>query len=153
MAGSGYPGSDRQGLMLRALREHLDFAEAVAGYLQSTMNKAAMERIVFLAPRAWDKQTNPVWFETVKAAAIEFTKTLAKELASVHVNVNCIIPGFIGGEVQAQTGAATESLAPGEIPLGYIGKNSDVWETIYFLLSGKSRYLTGQILHVSGGSC
>ncbi|HPK53537.1 MAG TPA: SDR family oxidoreductase [Smithellaceae bacterium] len=153
LADSGYPGSDRQGSILRALREHLDFAAAVAGYLQSTMNKAAMERIVFLAPWAWDKQTNPVWFETVKAAAIEFTKTLAKELASVHVNVNCIIPGFIGGEAQAQTAAAAETLIPGEIPLGYIGKNSDVWETIYFLLSGKSRYLTGQILHVSGGSC
>lgn len=86
-----------------------------------------------------------------KAAMIGFTKALALELASRAICVNCIAPGFIE---TAMTEGLTETQKEAiltKIPLGKMGKPSDVAHAALFLASSLSDYITGQVFTVDGG--
>lgn len=86
-----------------------------------------------------------------KAGLIGMSKSLAQEIASRNVTVNCVAPGFI---VTAMTDALTEeqkSKMLANIPAGYLGEPGDVAACVAFLASEESRYVTGQTLHVNGG--
>ena len=86
-----------------------------------------------------------------KAGLIGMSKSLAAEIASRNVTVNCVAPGFI---TTAMTDALTEEqkqrLLP-NIPVGYIGEPKDVSGAVVFLASEEARYITGQTIHVNGG--
>ena len=86
-----------------------------------------------------------------KAGMIGFSKSLAAEVASRSVTVNCIAPGFIASPMtDALNDKQRDALLP-RIPLGYMGAPEDVAASVVYLASNEARYMTGQTLHVNGG--
>jgi 2-hydroxycyclohexanecarboxyl-CoA dehydrogenase len=93
--------------------------------------------------------------ETVYAAAkgglIAFTKSLARELARYHINVNCVCPGPTDTPLfQRQPERMKEALTRA-IPFRRIAQPIEIAQTVMFFLSDRSDYITGQVLSVSGG--
>lgn len=86
-----------------------------------------------------------------KAAIMGFTKALAKELASRQVRVNCICPGFIESMMTDVLNDVQRTAILGQIPMGRMGKPSEVADMALFLASPLSSYITGQIFTVDGG--
>ena len=92
-----------------------------------------------------------VAYSATKAALIGMTKALAKEVGPSGVRVNCVTPGVIDTDMNAQlTDADREELAD-ETPLGRIGEAEEVAKTILFLCGEGASFITGQVLGVSGG--
>jgi 3-oxoacyl-[acyl-carrier protein] reductase len=93
-----------------------------------------------------------VSYAAAKAGLIGVTKTLARELASRAITVNCVSPGFIETDMTAAhvQGDARDQLLK-QIPLGRIGKAEDVAEAVRFLVSPQASYITGQVVRVNGG--
>jgi 3-oxoacyl-[acyl-carrier protein] reductase len=86
-----------------------------------------------------------------KAGVIGLTKAVAKELASRHITVNAVAPGFIE---TAMTSGLNEKVREGlqaQIPLGRLGSPEDVAHAVAFLCSEEAGYVTGQVLSVDGG--
>jgi len=86
-----------------------------------------------------------------KAGLIGLTKTAAKELAPRGVTVNAIAPGFIETDMTASLPDSVKEAMLSQIPLGRPGKPDDVAAAVAFLVSDAAAYITGQVLHVSGG--
>ena len=93
-------------------------------------------------------QTN---YSASKAGIIGFTKSVAREVAARGITVNGVAPGFIDTEMTAVLSDRVKENFLGQIPLGRMGKPEDVAETVYWLCSDVAGYITGQIIHVSGG--
>lgn len=90
-------------------------------------------------------------YSASKAGMIGFSKSLAKEVASRNICVNCIAPGYIETRM---TEALNEKQREGimqMIPLGRIGQPDDIAQAVLFLASGAADYITGQVLTVDGG--
>ncbi len=93
-------------------------------------------------------QTN---YAAAKAALIGFTKSLALEVASREITVNCVAPGFVDTDMtQALTSSQREALLA-RVPLGRLGSPDDVAHAVVFLASPRAGYITGTTLHVNGG--
>ena len=93
-------------------------------------------------------QTNYV---ASKSAIEGFSRSLASEVASRNVTVNCISPGFINTNILDSIDQdKLESMAK-NIPCGKIGEPKDVANAVFFLTSEESSYITGQVIHVNGG--
>lgn len=92
-----------------------------------------------------------VHYSTSKAAIIGFTKALAKELGPSNIKVNCVAPGVINTDMNANLDMETIDALKEETPLGTIGKPIDIANTIYFLASDKSNFITGQVISPNGG--
>ena len=92
-----------------------------------------------------------VAYSTTKAGVIGMTKALAKELAPSHIRVNCVCPGVIDTEMNAGYSEDVMDALAVQTPLGRIGEAKEVAESIYFLASEASGFITGQILGVNGG--
>lgn len=93
-------------------------------------------------------QTN---YAATKSALIGFTKSLAHEISSRGITVNCVAPGFIKTDM---TKAISESQAEAlisNIPAGRMGSIQDVASAVGFLASDRAGYITGQTIHVNGG--
>ena len=86
-----------------------------------------------------------------KAGMIGLTKTVAKELASRGITVNAVAPGFIETDMTASLSDNVKEAMLSQIPLGRAGTPTDVAEVILFLASDSAAYITGQVIHVSGG--
>jgi 3-oxoacyl-[acyl-carrier protein] reductase len=86
-----------------------------------------------------------------KAGLIGLTKTTARELASRGINVNAVAPGFIATEMTASLPEKAKTAMLAQIPLGRPGLPEDVAGVVTFLASPEAAYLTGQVIHVSGG--
>jgi NAD(P)-dependent dehydrogenase (short-subunit alcohol dehydrogenase family) len=93
-----------------------------------------------------------VWYAASKGWVDTMTIGLAKELAKEGVRVNAVSPGLIDTEIHASSGEPGRAarLAP-MVPMGRIGGADEVADAIVWLLSDGARYVTGQILRVSGG--
>ena len=90
-----------------------------------------------------------VAYSASKGALIAFTKALAKELAPSKVRVNCVSPGVIDTQMNADlTGEEMEQLV-GQIPIGRIGTPEDVAKACIYL--SEAEYVTGEVLSVGGG--
>jgi 3-oxoacyl-[acyl-carrier protein] reductase len=93
-------------------------------------------------------QTN---YAASKAGMIGFTKSLAQEVASRNITVNCIAPGFIATPMtDVLKDDQKEALLKG-IPAGRLGTGADIAAAALYLASDESAYMTGQTLHVNGG--
>lgn len=86
-----------------------------------------------------------------KAGIIGLTKTAAKELAPRGITVNAVAPGFIETDMTESLPESVKNTMLDQIPLGRAGKPEDVANIVAFLASEQAAYLTGQVIHVSGG--
>jgi 3-oxoacyl-[acyl-carrier protein] reductase len=90
-------------------------------------------------------------YSAAKAALIGFTKSLAQEVGSRNITVNCVAPGFIDTDMtKGLTDAQREALL-GKIPLGRLGAPEDIAHAVAFLAGPGAGYVTGTTLHVNGG--
>ena len=86
-----------------------------------------------------------------KAALIGMTKSIAREVASRGVTVNCIAPGFIVSKMTDKLSEDQQSKILKNIPMNRMGLPQDIASAALFLSSDAANYLTGQTLHVNGG--
>lgn len=90
-------------------------------------------------------------YVAAKAGVIGLTKTTAKELATRHINVNAVAPGFIATDMTEVLNEDVKEQMLSTIPLGKLGSAEQVAKAVLFLLSEDASYITGQTLHVDGG--
>lgn len=93
-------------------------------------------------------QTN---YAASKAGVIGFTKSLAKEVASRGITVNCVAPGYIATAMTENLPEAVKKALLEFIPLKRMGTPEEVAQAVKFLLSDEASYITGQVLNVNGG--
>ena len=86
-----------------------------------------------------------------KAGMIGMSKSLAQEVASRNVTVNCIAPGMIETAMTEALNDQQREAILGKIPAGAMGTAQDIASAAVFLAADESRYITGQTLHVNGG--
>jgi 3-oxoacyl-[acyl-carrier protein] reductase len=86
-----------------------------------------------------------------KAAMIGMAKSIAAEIASRGVTVNCVAPGFIATAMTDKLSDEQRARISGAIPMSRLGTPDDVAAAIAFLASAEAAYITGQTLHVNGG--
>ena len=92
-----------------------------------------------------------VHYSAAKAGVIGLTKALAQEVAPSGITVNCVAPGVVDTKMMASFSAEDKAALCEEIPLGRIGNAEEIAETVAFLVSDKSSYITGQVIGVNGG--
>lgn len=92
-----------------------------------------------------------VAYSTAKGAQIAFVKALSKELALNGITVNCIAPGAVETTMMQQFSEEEIDMIKGDIPMGRLALASEIAESVSFLLSKRSSYITGQTLGVNGG--
>ncbi len=90
-------------------------------------------------------------YSASKAAVIGLTKSLAKELGPSGIRVCCIAPGVIDTDMNASLSAEELEALRLDTPLERIGTPEDIAETALFLASDRARFITGQVIGVSGG--
>ena len=90
-------------------------------------------------------------YSASKAGIIGFTKALAKEVAPSGIRVNCVSPGFIMTEMNSRFSQEDLEEIRSEIPLGIFGKPEHIADSVAFLASEQSEYITGQVIAVNGG--
>ncbi len=86
-----------------------------------------------------------------KAGMIGMSKSLAQEVGSRGITVNCVAPGFIETAMTDALGEAQRDKLLGAIPAGRLGSSDDVAACVAYLASEEAAYVTGQTLHVNGG--
>lgn len=92
-----------------------------------------------------------VAYSASKAAVIGFTKALAKELGPSGICVNCVAPGVVDTEMNSTIDDETMDALREETPLCRIGTPDEIAESIYFLCSENSSFITGQVISPNGG--
>lgn len=86
-----------------------------------------------------------------KAGLIGLSKSLAAEVATRGITVNCIAPGFIESPMTDVLNEKQRERILGEIPQGEIGSPLDIAAAVVYLASNEAKYMTGQTLHINGG--
>ena len=90
-------------------------------------------------------------YAAAKGGLTAMSKSLAQELASRGVTVNCIAPGFIRTAMTDTLPDATKEQLNGRIPMGRMGEGEDIAAAAVYLASREAGYVTGQTIHVNGG--
>ena len=86
-----------------------------------------------------------------KAGVIGFSKSLAREIGSRNITVNCVAPGFIATDMTEELSQEQRDKLIEQVPLKRLGQVSDVAATVAFLAGAGAGYITGATLHVNGG--
>ena len=153
-------GISEDGLILRLKKETLDrtlqtnLVSAViccreAAKLMMKLRRGSMIQISSVVGEMGN--AGQVSYAAAKAGMIGLTKSLAKELASRHIRVNAITPGYIETDMTGALTDAQKTAISENIPLGYLGAPQDIAEAVYFLSSPAGKYITGQVIGVNGG--
>lgn len=116
------------------------------------MTKARKGRIInissVVAAMGNAGQTN---YAAAKAGMIGFTKSLAREVGSRGITVNCVAPGFIDTDMTRALDEVQRGALLTAIPLGRLGAPEEVAAVVSFLASPQAGYITGETIHVNGG--
>ena len=86
-----------------------------------------------------------------KAGMIGLTKSLAQEIASRNVTVNCVAPGFIESAMTEKLNEKQKEAIMGAIPMKRMGQGAEIAAAVLYLASQEAAYVTGQTIHVNGG--
>ena len=153
-------GLTRDNLFLRMTAEEWDRVLAVnltAAFLLSKavlrgMMKARWGRIVNVTSVV-GHTGNPGQgnYAAAKAGLTAMTKSLAAEVASRGITVNCVAPGFIATAMTDKLNDEQKARIMGQIPAGRMGDPQDCAAAVLYLASPEAAYVTGQTLHVNGG--
>jgi 3-oxoacyl-[acyl-carrier protein] reductase len=90
-------------------------------------------------------------YAATKAGLIGMAKSLAQEIASRNITVNCVAPGFIKSPMTDSLNDQQREAIMGKIPAGRLGSGRDIASAVAYLASEEAAYVTGQTLHVNGG--
>jgi len=90
-------------------------------------------------------------YSSSKAALNGFTKSLAKEVGSRNITVNCVAPGFIDTDMTSYIGDNERNEILKQIPLNKFGLPEDISKLVMFLMSDEASYITGQTISIDGG--
>ena len=144
------------------MMEESDFRDVIDTNLTGVFNMSRSCIVSFLREKKGDivnissvsgivgipRQTN---YSASKGGIIGFTKALAKEVAAYNVRVNAVAPGFIQTDMVEGLKDEHKQQFTEMIPFKRFGTAEEVASTVLFLLSDKSKYITGQIIQVDGG--
>ncbi len=153
-------GITRDNLLLRMKEEEWD--DVMSTNLKSVyrlsklvirpMMKARRGRIINIASVVGVTgnagQTN---YAAAKAGMLGFSKSLAREIGSRNITVNCVAPGFIDTDMTRELNAEQRAALIGQIPLARLGAAEDIAGAVAFLAGPAADYITGATLHVNGG--
>lgn len=153
-------GIARDNLMLRMSQEEWD--QVIATNLTSIfrlsricirdMVKARWGRIVNIASIvAFTGNSGQANYSAAKAGVIAFSKTLAKEVASRNITINCIAPGYIETDMTNKLTDEQKEKLLSLVPVKRMGTSDDVANAVEFLVREDSSYITGTTIHVNGG--
>ena len=90
-------------------------------------------------------------YAAAKAGMVGFSKSLAREVGSRNITVNCVAPGFIETDMTRALSEEQVKKLVDNVPLGRLGRVEDVAQAVLFLCSPAAAYVTGATLHVNGG--
>jgi 3-oxoacyl-[acyl-carrier protein] reductase len=90
-------------------------------------------------------------YAAAKAGVVGMTKSLARELGSRSITVNCVAPGFIDTDMTRALPQAQRAALLAQIPLGRLGAPEEIGAAVAYLASPAAAYVTGCVLHVNGG--
>jgi len=117
-----------------------------------TMMKARKGRIINISSVVGltgnPGQTN---YSATKAGMLGFTKSLAREIGSRNITVNCVAPGFIDTDMTKELAEEQRQALIGQIPLNRLGDPADIAAVVTFLASPAAAYITGETINVNGG--
>lgn len=153
-------GITKDNLLLRMTEN--DFDDVIDTNLKGTFNMSKLVSKIMIKQKCGNiinmasvigeignpGQTN---YAASKAGIIGFSKSLAKELASRGIRVNCIAPGFIETDMTDVLSLEQKNAILNNIPLKRLGQPSDIANVVLFLASQNASYITGQVINVCGG--
>mgnify|MGYP000853279498 FL=1 len=153
-------GITKDGLLMRMKSE--DFDSVINTNLKGTFYLTkAITKIMMKARKGSVVQITSVIGQTgnagqanyaaSKAGVVAFSKSVALELGSRGVRVNCVAPGFIETDMTEVLSDDVKQKIMDKIPLQRMGSSKDVADAVKFLLSDQSAYITGHTLSVNGG--
>lgn len=153
-------GITRDNLILRmkddewdaVIRVNLEAAFRLMRAAAKPMMKARFGRIVTVTSVV-GATGNPgqANYAAAKGGLVAMSKSLAQELATRSVTVNCVAPGFIRTAMTEVLPDAQKEALNGRIPMGRMGEGGDIGAAVAYLASREAGYVTGQTLHVNGG--
>ncbi|KAF1854324.1 hypothetical protein Lal_00014317 [Lupinus albus] len=134
------------------IRVNLEAAFRLMRSATKPMMKARFGRIISVTSVV-GATGNPgqVNYAAAKAGLVGMSKSLAQELATRNVTVNCVAPGFIRTAMTDVLPDAQKDALNGRIPMGRMGEGQDIGAAVAYLASKEAGYVTGQTLHVNGG--
>jgi 3-oxoacyl-[acyl-carrier protein] reductase len=153
-------GLTRDGLLMRMKDEDWETVLKVNLEAYFRLSRAAMRGMM---KRRWGRiigitsvvgvMGNPgqANYAASKAGMIGFSKSLAQEVASRSVTINCVAPGFIASPMTDALNEAQKDAILSKIPAGRLGSGEDISAAVAYLASDAAAYVTGQTLHVNGG--
>ena len=153
-------GITRDQLMLRMKRA--DWDEVLATNLTAafTLSQAALRpmsrqrsgRIIAISSVVGQMgNAGQANYAAAKAGIVGLSKSLARELGSRNITVNCVAPGFIDTDMTRALPDAQKGALLAQIPLGRLGQPEDIAAAVAYLASPAAGYVTGAVLHVNGG--
>ncbi|RPF74062.1 MAG: 3-oxoacyl-[acyl-carrier-protein] reductase [Rickettsiales bacterium TMED289] len=90
-------------------------------------------------------------YSASKGGLVAMSKSLALEYARKNITINCVSPGFIQSKMTENISDKMKEILKSKIPMGRLGSGEDVSNTVAFLSSENSSYITGETIHVNGG--
>jgi 3-oxoacyl-[acyl-carrier protein] reductase len=134
------------------IRINLDASFQLAKAVLRPMMKARFGRIINITSVVGTTgNAGQANYAASKAGTVGFSKSLAQEVASRGITVNCVAPGFIETPMTQVLDDGQKQLIMGSIPAGRLGLPDEVASAVLFLASNEAAYITGQTMHVNGG--
>ena len=134
------------------IRVNLEAAFRLMRAATKPMMKARFGRIITITSVV-GATGNPgqINYAAAKGGLVAMSKSLAQELATRNVTVNCVAPGFIRTAMTEVLPDAQKDALNGRIPMGRMGEGEDIGAAVAYLASKEAGYITGQTIHVNGG--